>query len=191
MAIQSPENTEESTRILLPSWLRALRSDSAVRAWLARQRWRRGVACPLCGRSPAAGRARDGVADKVAWCAFCRRSFSVTMNTPMHNTKANLHHWLVAVYVAMARPGGISPRGLYRVLGVRRRTAWYLLARLRLAMGTGTQDSSQAPTERELAGVFRVLLSKPALSLRAVNGEPPPAELDRRWRPPAIGPGDA
>lgn len=67
-------------------------------------------------------------------CNTCNTSYSVTVNTIFHKTKADLQKWFLAISLILNAKKGISARQLARDLDVNKNTAWYMAMRIREAM---------------------------------------------------------
>ena len=68
-------------------------------------------------------------------CRACRHQTSVTAGTLMHRTHLPLTVWFWAIYLCATDKRGISAVQLSRTLGICYESAWYLLHRIRAAMG--------------------------------------------------------
>lgn len=110
-------------------------TDAKCREYFERIRWPDGPTCPHCG---CFGRiwtirgqsARSGLRQ----CGDCKRQFTVTVGTVFEATKVGLEKWFLAAYLLTKFRKGISSLQLSGMLGVARRTAWFMAQRLRLAM---------------------------------------------------------
>jgi len=90
-------------------------------------RWGKKPACPYCGSMSIGQRNKD-----MRWhCKDCFRSFSVTTNTNLHNTRLPLKSWLYAFAVVSDAKKGISSKQLERNLGVHYETAWTMYHKIR------------------------------------------------------------
>lgn len=106
-------------------------TEEACREELFRLRFPDGFVCPRCGcREYYPIRKRN-----TCQCKSCRRQTSVTTGTVMHRTHLPLTNWFWAMYLCATDKRGISASHLQRLLDVCYETAWYLLARIRTAMG--------------------------------------------------------
>ena len=106
-------------------------TENACRAELFRLRFPNGFVCPKCGCTeyyPVRGRS-------TFQCRACRRQTSVTAETVMHRTHLPLTVWFWAIYLCATDKRGISAVQLSRTLGICYESAWYLLHRIRAAMG--------------------------------------------------------
>lgn len=90
-------------------------------------RWRKKPACPFCGSLDIGVRNKD-----FRWhCKDCCKSFSVTTNTNLHNTRLPLKCWLYAFGVISDAKKGISAKQLERNLGIHYETAWTMYHKIR------------------------------------------------------------
>ena len=111
-------------------------SDTCV-AYLAAKRWPdERVACPVCGRKDAAY-----VEARRVWQCKSRHpkcQFSVKVGTVFEDSPIALGKWLTAMWMVANCKNGVSSHEIARSLGVTQKTGWFLLHRIRLAMGTET-----------------------------------------------------
>ena len=111
-------------------------TEEACEAYLFQQRWPNGFVCPKCGGTGCYQlRGRREYA-----CKHCHRQTSVTAGTVLHRTHPPLTVWFWAIYLAARDKRGISATQLSRELEIAYSSAWYLLHRLRKAMGQKDQD---------------------------------------------------
>ena len=106
-------------------------TEDICRAELFRLRFPNGFVCPKCGCTeyyPVRGR-------NVFQCRACRHQTSVTAGTVMHRTHLPLTVWFWVIYLCATDKRGISAVQLSRTLGICYESAWYLLHRIRAAMG--------------------------------------------------------
>ena len=100
------------------------------------QRWPEGFVCPKCG-GHGCYRLR-GRGEYV--CKQCHRQSSVTAGTVLHCTHLSLTVWFWAIYLVARDKRGISALQLSSELEIAYSSAWYLLHRLRNAMGERDKD---------------------------------------------------
>ena len=106
-------------------------TEEDCEAYLFEQRWPDGFVCPKCGGS---GCYRlHGRREYV--CKQCRRQSSSTAGTVLHRTHLPLTVWFWAIYLVAQDKRGVSASQLSRELEIAYSSAWYLLQRLRKAMG--------------------------------------------------------
>lgn len=106
-------------------------TEYTCRAELFRLRYPNGFVCPKCGCTeyyPVRGR-------NTFQCRACRHQTSITAGTVMHRTHLPLTVWFWAIYLCATDKRGISAVQLSRTLGICYESAWYLLLRIRAAMG--------------------------------------------------------
>ena len=115
---------------------RRFQTEEACEAFLFEQRWPEGFVCPKCG-GHGCYRLR-GRREYV--CKQCRRQSSVTAGTVLHHTHLPLTVWFWAIYLVDRDKRGISATQLSRELEIAYSSAWYLLHRLRNAMGERDND---------------------------------------------------
>ena len=130
------EHKRIAKTISVPQLYRMFPDDESCRAWLEQVRWGDKPACPRCGslddvRKPPPSKPGHH------WCKACRKHFTVTMGTFMHSTKADLQHWIYAIYSVLTARKGVSALQFSKELGVQYKTAWHMLHRVREACGRG------------------------------------------------------
>ena len=104
-------------------------------------RWGGNPQCPFC-QALKPYKLKDG---KHYRCKNpeCKKTFTVTVGTVFENSKVPLSVWIAAGYILTAHKKGISSCQLSRDLGITQKTAWFVLQRLRYAMG----DTSPEPLQ--------------------------------------------
>jgi transposase-like protein len=99
--------------------------------YVASLRWPDGRVCPRCG-----SREHSYLSTRRLWkCKACKRQFSVKVGTVFEGSTLGLDKWLPAVWVVANLETGVSSRALARAVGVTQKSAWFMLRRIRLAMG--------------------------------------------------------
>ena len=106
--------------------------ETKAREWLEKELWPDGPICPHCGVIDQAtllhGKShRPGLYQ----CNACREPFTVTVGTLYERSKIPLHKWLAATHLMMASKKGISSLQIGRMLGLSKKTAWFLCHRIR------------------------------------------------------------
>jgi transposase-like protein len=106
--------------------------ETAAREWLEARLWKDGAICPHCGVIGQAtlmtGKShRPGLYQ----CNACREPFSVTVGTLYERSHIPLHKWLAATHLLMASKKGMSALQIGRLLGLSKKTAWFLCHRIR------------------------------------------------------------
>lgn len=103
-----------------------------AREWLEARLWKNGAICPHCGTVGKAtlmkGKShRPGLYQ----CNACREPFTVTVGTIYERSKVPLNKWLAATHLTMASKKGMSALEIGRLLGLSKKTAWFLCHRIR------------------------------------------------------------
>jgi transposase-like protein len=106
--------------------------ERACADYLIETRWPNGFVCPSCGSVEAWALKTKAFTFE---CAGCHKQTSVTAGTIMHGSKLSLTIWFWAVYLMASHSNGISALQLQKQLGLGSyKSAWFLAAKLRLAM---------------------------------------------------------
>ena len=106
--------------------------ERACADYLIKTRWSDGFVCPACGSAKAWALETKAFTFE---CAGCHKQTSVTAGTIMHGSKLSLTLWFWAAYLMASHSNGISALQLQKQLGLGSyKSAWFLLAKLRLAM---------------------------------------------------------
>jgi transposase-like protein len=103
-----------------------------AREWLEARLWKEGPVCPKCGTVDEAtlmqGKShRPGLYQ----CNACREPFTVTVGTLYERSKIPLNKWLAATHLMMASKNGISALEIGRLLGISKKSSWFLCHRIR------------------------------------------------------------
>ncbi len=106
--------------------------ETKARKWLEARLWTDGPICPHCGVIGEAtlmkGKShRPGLYN----CNACREPFTVTVGTLYERSKIPLHKWLAATHLMMASKKGMSALQIGRMLGLSKKTAWFVCHRIR------------------------------------------------------------
>lgn len=88
--------------------------------YLEKLRWGKTVKCAYCKSTNLHPRAKD----HRFHCADCKKSFGVTVNTAIHNTRLPLKTWIYAIGLITDAKKGMSALQLQRNLGVHYETAF-------------------------------------------------------------------
>jgi transposase-like protein len=106
-------------------------TEEACRQKVFDVRWPDGFVCPKCG-----GQACCFVVRKNCYqCNKCKHRTTPKVGTIMQDSALPYKTWLWAIYLVATDKRGISAMELMRQLHVTYKTAWYLLHRIREAMG--------------------------------------------------------
>lgn len=119
--------------------------EKTCHQYLASRRWSDGViACPHegCGNDRAFV-FKDGIRYK---CTSCRRKFTAKTGTFMEVSKISTLKWFVSIYLFLHKKG-ISSVQLSKDVGVTQTTAWFILQRLRLALGNEPEEQLEGTVE--------------------------------------------
>jgi transposase-like protein len=109
--------------------------ETKAREWLEARIWANGRACPHCGVFDQStlmhGKShRPGLYQ----CNACHEPFTVTVGTLYERSKIPLNKWLAATHLIMASKKGMSALQIGRMLGVSKKTAWFLCHRIRASL---------------------------------------------------------
>ena len=117
-------------RLPLGEFLKRFCTETRCQEYLASVRWPTGYVCPRCG-------CRQGhrLSNGRYQCVHCRYQTSVMAGTVLHKTHISLRVWFLAFYLVCTDKRGLSAVQLSAQLGVTYKTAWYMLKRIRAAMG--------------------------------------------------------
>lgn len=90
--------------------------------------------CPHCG---VQGNVYDLSKTRIGLkkCGECRKQFTVRVGTIFEDSHVPFHKWLQTCYLLSASKKGFSAHQLHRVLEVTYKTAWFMMHRIREAMG--------------------------------------------------------
>ncbi|MEG2931890.1 MAG: IS1595 family transposase, partial [Ruthenibacterium sp.] len=120
----------KAKKLSLPEFQRQYGSETQCRNFLYEMRWSKGFICPKCG---ASGHCR--LTNGRIQCDKCHHQTTVTAGTIMHRSHVPLTKWFLAIYFVSQDKRGISAVQLQAMIGVTYKTAWYVLVRIRKAMG--------------------------------------------------------
>jgi transposase-like protein len=115
--------------------------ETKAREWLEARIWPNGPICPHCGVVNCATLMR-GKSHRTGLyqCNSCREPFSVTVGTLYERSKVPLHKWLAATHLMMASKKGMSALQIGRMLGLSKKTAWFLCHRIRESLRDTNPD---------------------------------------------------
>ena len=106
-------------------------TEEICREALFKARWPEGFECPECGKHGYIVLKKR----KRIQCNSCKHQTSPTIGTVMHNTKLPIKKWFWAIYLVATDKRGVSAMYLCKQLDIGYKTAWYVLHRIRDAMG--------------------------------------------------------
>ncbi len=98
--------------------------------YLEKIRWGSTPKCTYCN-STNSNKAKDR---NRHYCNSCKRSFSVTVHTIMHDTRLPLQKWFLAIALLSGAKKSIASRQMARHLDLPVKTAYSLCQRIRKAM---------------------------------------------------------
>ncbi len=105
--------------------------------YLLAQRFDGAITCPHCGGSKIYVFS-DGLRFK---CGSCRQQFTAKVGTIFEGSKIPMKKWFVAIYLVTSHKKGISSHQLAKDLKVTQKTAWFMLHRIRFALGQGSFET--------------------------------------------------
>ena len=106
----------------------------AARLYLEDRRWHGSPSCPLCGAFEKIT-ARTGKRIGYYRCHDCAGEFTVRTGTIFERSHVPLNKWVYTMYLVVTARKGISSLQLSKEIGVTQKTAWFMLGRLREAVG--------------------------------------------------------
>jgi transposase-like protein len=106
--------------------------ETKAREWLESRLWKDGPICPHCGVIDQATLMKGKTTRPGLYqCNACREPFTVTVGTLYERSKVPLNKWLAATHLMMASKKGISALQVGRMLGLSKKTSWFLCHRIR------------------------------------------------------------
>jgi len=120
-------------------------NERACHQYLASRRWSDGIIlCPHegCGGDQAYIY-KDGIRYK---CCKCKLVFTAKTGTFMEASKLPSIKWFVAIYLFLHKKG-ISSIQLSKDVGCTQKTAWFMLCRMRMALGNEAPDKLEGVVE--------------------------------------------
>jgi transposase-like protein len=112
--------------------------ETKAREWLEARLWKDGPICPHCGVIDDATLMQGETTRAGLYqCNSCREPFTVTVGTLYERSKIPLHKWLAATHLMMASKKGMSALQVGRMIGVSKKTAWFLCHRVRESLREG------------------------------------------------------
>lgn len=110
-----------------------------------RIRWGKKPKCAYCGSENIGVRN----ADQRFNCKHCNKTFLVTTNTHLHDTRLPLKTWLISFAIVTDAKKGVSAKQLERNIGVHYETAWAMGHKIRSLMAIENK-------EIELSGILEM-----------------------------------
>lgn len=114
-----------------------------AREWLEAKLWPDGPICPHCGVEGNAT-LMEGKTTRpgLYQCNACRQPFTVTVGTLYERSKIPLNKWLAATHLLMASKKGVSALQIGRMLGLSKKTSWFLMHRIRESLEPANRQST-------------------------------------------------
>jgi transposase-like protein len=113
-----------------------------ARVWLEARVWKDGRICPHCGVVDQSTLMKGKTTRPGLYqCNACREPFTVTVGTLYERSKVPLNKWLAATYLLMASKKGVSALQVGRMIGVSKKTTWFLCHRIRESVKMGRRDT--------------------------------------------------
>ncbi len=107
--------------------------EASARKYLESRLWPNGVICPEC-KSGARITTMQNTPGYYR-CNACKLDFTVRTGTIFERSHVPLHKWLYAMYLLVTARKGISSMQLAKEIGITQKSAWFVLHRLREAVG--------------------------------------------------------
>jgi transposase-like protein len=106
-----------------------------ARQYLERKRWdETGRLCPHCSHAHSV--ARGGERTGYYRCCKCKAEFTVRTGSVFERSHIPLDKWILAIYLMVTARKGISSLQISKELSIRQKSAWFMMHRIRAAMGT-------------------------------------------------------
>jgi len=125
------KKAEKVKLIGLIEFIELYNTEEKCRDYLFARRFADGFICPKCGCKEYYCLPKRALHQ----CKSCGLQTSVTSGTIFHKTKIPLTKWFLAIYLMAEDKRGFSAKRLQKELKISYKSAWYLLMRLRTAMG--------------------------------------------------------
>ena len=99
------------------------------------------VTCPRCGQAK-----HSFIKTRKLWfCYVCQKQFTLKVGTIFEDSALGLDKWMIAIWMVCNCKNGISSFELHRDLKVTQKTAWFMLHRIREAMGETSNTKMGGP----------------------------------------------
>jgi len=131
-----PRPKDGSKRLSVPQSLREaiayFSNDLDVATeFLVAVRWPDGPQCPSCG-----SKAHSYIKTRRIWkCRECKRQYSAKLGTIFEDSPIPLDKWMLALWLIVNCKNGISSYEIAKDVKVTQKSAWFMLHRIREAMG--------------------------------------------------------
>lgn len=131
---QTPYSQVMESPKTLQAAIRYFSDEDNCVAYMKAMRWPDGVVvCPTCGRNDV-----SWLANQRKWqcrSKHTKRQFSAKVGTIFEDSPLGLDKWLMATWMLTNCKNGISSYEVARDLGITQKSAWFMLHRIRVAMG--------------------------------------------------------
>ncbi len=107
--------------------------EQAAREWFELVRWNHLRHCPNPNCESARTYRVPNGKPMPYRCSDCRSYFSVRTGTVLQASKLPLQKWIIAMYLLVTSPKGVSSMALHRTLRIKQQHAWHLGHRIREA----------------------------------------------------------
>jgi transposase-like protein len=141
--------------------------------YIAIRRWPNGAVCPTCGSAKVSA----FNATRRTWkCGshHPKREFSIKVGTIYEDSPIPLDKWLAATWMLTNCKNGVSSYEVARDLKVTQKTAWFMLHRIRLALGDVPEDKMGGDTieidETHVGGTPKFMHAKRRNALKMATG---------------------
>jgi transposase-like protein len=141
--------------------------------YIAVRRWPNGAVCPTCGSVKVSA----FNATRRTWkCGshHPKREFSIKVGTIYEDSPIPLDKWLAATWMLTNCKNGVSSYEVARDLKVTQKTAWFMLHRIRLALGEAPEDKMGGGTveidETHVGGTPKFMHAKRRNALKVQLG---------------------
>ncbi|MEO6852276.1 MAG: IS1595 family transposase [Mucilaginibacter sp.] len=125
--------------------------EKSCHQYLASRRWNDGIM--LCPHEGCGGdRAyiyKDGIRYK---CCKCKRVYTAKTGTFMEASNLKSIKWFIAIYMVLHKKG-ISSCQLAKDIGITQKSAWFVLQRIRTALGNDSEEMLEGTVEIDEAFV--------------------------------------
>lgn len=134
-------------KLTMPAIADRVHTEADAYEFLEELRWDGMPFCPHCASTrvyflqPRDGtesrKTRTGTrSERRVWkCGGCRKQFSVLTGTIFHGTKIPVKTWLFVVFELCSNKNGVAAREIERRYDLTPKSAWFMLHRIREAMG--------------------------------------------------------
>jgi transposase-like protein len=128
------ENVTQPEPMSLPEAIVHFSNPDNCIAYIAARRWPNGVVCPICGSTKVSA---FNPTRRTWKCGshHPRREFSIKVGTIYEDSPIPLDKWLTATWMLTNCKNGVSSYEIASALRVTQKSAWFMLHRIRLALG--------------------------------------------------------